>query len=232
MVEEDAQERVEVRQEIDWVLGEVGEAVVFVGVDVGRVEIGRRRAVERDAQARDRRIRTGGEIEAFQQAAVGIAGIADHDEVHVIAGHTLGGEFGHGQPGEIRALRPAEDHHRVGGVHSPSGDLALDRGVQNLFLLRERGVDGQGVHAGDRIQPLGREGRLDGAVEATRLQVQLFDGLLVTRDWRPASRWCRRSMPCHPRAANPHCRHWSDVSVRGVAGVGRRRGLRRRRPRG
>src|SRR6202007_621112 len=69
VVEEDAQECVEGGQEIDWVLGEVGEAVVFVGVDVGRVEIGRCRAVERDAQARDRRVRAGGEGEALQQGA-------------------------------------------------------------------------------------------------------------------------------------------------------------------
>jgi plastocyanin len=66
VVEQDAQERVEVGQEIDWVLGKVGKPVVFVGVDVRREQIGRRGTIESDAQAGHRWVRAHGDIEAFQ----------------------------------------------------------------------------------------------------------------------------------------------------------------------
>jgi hypothetical protein len=84
-----ARKGVEVGQRIDRVLREVGEAVVFQRVNVGRVEIIRSRIAERYAKTWNGWVATNWDIEAFEQAPVGIGGIADQHEVDIIARHPL-----------------------------------------------------------------------------------------------------------------------------------------------
>src|SRR5258708_15671977 len=79
MYVENAREGVDVRQEIDRVLWEVGEAVVLERGDRGRERIIWRRAVESQTETRN-----GQRGESLQQPTVGIHRITDEREVQLV----------------------------------------------------------------------------------------------------------------------------------------------------
>src|SRR5574337_1343871 len=95
---DDAQVGVEVREEVDRVAREVGEEVVFDGVDVGRVQVRRCRTAEGDAERGHGRVyAVDRHMEAFQHAAGGGARVSDQHERHVVAGYSAFGQGGHQQ---------------------------------------------------------------------------------------------------------------------------------------
>jgi hypothetical protein len=80
---------------------EVGETVVFEGVDIGRVEVRWCRGVEGLVKRGEGRGVTRWRIEGVHKAAVGILRVADQHEVHIVTGHTLLGELRHDLRGSI-----------------------------------------------------------------------------------------------------------------------------------
>lgn len=118
MLVDHAREGVEVGPRIDRVLRKVGEAVVLERVDVGRKQIVASRIAERDAEARHGQV-VARKIEAFEQPPIGSGGVADQDEVNVVAWDTLVRELLHCQRRERGALRVVENHDGICGVHVP-----------------------------------------------------------------------------------------------------------------
>ena len=107
--------------------------------------------------------------------------IADQNEVHIVAGHAVVGELGHGQRRDSRTLRVAEHHDGIFGAHPSAGDLAFDIRDHDLLALSQRRAELQAFDTGKWIQPVGYERRLGGAGEAQRLQIQRVGGIYGLR---------------------------------------------------
>lgn len=91
-LEGNAQNGVENRQEVDRVLREVDEAIVFPVVDLGQVQIGRSGSGE---------------------PPLGALTSPNHHEVHLVAGHPLARELVLRHRLDDRTLGPAENHRGV-----------------------------------------------------------------------------------------------------------------------
>ena len=166
-----AQERIQVGQEVDRVLREVGETVVFDRVDLSGVIAGGGGAVERHAEARQVQLKGVGHargiretVEAREQSTVRRGLVGDEEEVHVVLGNTRVCQLLHDDARDHGTLGVAE-HCGCVAV----GDLGLDRVGQNGVALAHRGavrretvgaggvVERQRVHTSQRVEALGCE---------------------------------------------------------------------------
>ncbi|CKS48963.1 Uncharacterised protein [Mycobacterium tuberculosis] len=144
------QQRVDVRQDVERVLREVGKAVVLGRVNGGRVVGVRGRTVERQAERLQVQTRKPGE-----DAPVWVVGVAQQYERELIRTRRDAGrqacQMAHFQGGDRRALRETQHHNVIAGR-----DLLHDRGVKIAGAFGDRLVVGQAGDAGPRLKLRGR----------------------------------------------------------------------------